>query len=351
MKNLLLLCPLLLIAACGKVNNLGEDKPPIPFEAKSFLVVSHENTVSPIRSKLLNKIVQEKFPSTQKEEQQIPTHDELYNYDLSTKDLSNYESKEKYMAKVIVSFPSREEVYFLPDRVLFSQIVDGLSLTSEGDRKFKWVGADTDKTYSGGVFYLVNLNHEDLINNDKKFFMKEYAFHENFTNNIMKIEKYNEMLIVVDYQFYMQKIVQQSVKYTTKCTRDLIESGECGGCTYSMDTLTNDYERAKELTLNDLGLTVRINGRIYSLADLKAQKVKEGQLEMIVKFSNEIVNNFEVEVIQNPSASYVKLLAGSSYVGFCPSKVAIHSSAQSKTNASIRVRFYGREAELRTIAL
>lgn len=358
MRVSFIILSLALLASCGKkVNDLGSNQAMSAFEQKSFVVIPHEENNSVIRNKLLNMVVEESFPSKiLNPENEIKNNDELQGFSMSEKDLVNYKNKNMSLAKIIVSYVDREEVYFLPERVLLSNLIKELEVTAGTDRAFKLINSGVDKTYTGGSFYLVSLNHEDLMKNDQKFFESSVTSLKSVNQQIV-IDSFKETVLIVNYDFYIQKLGAQSFGgKRIKCTRDLIEAGMCGTtCGYKMNMPSSVFEKAVVPQEDDLGLSVRFLNQVEKVGAKNLFAKKEGELTFKIHSQEAIGDSYTVEVIQNASQSYPQRVTGYDYnsVDCAPADrnkfqdVAL----QSKVNLTVGFKTLGRGVELKSIKL
>lgn len=357
-STLILITLATVLVSCGKKENtLGSSVVTAAFEQKDFLTIPHEENASLIRSKLLNIIVEQTFPAqTLNPENSLKKNDELKNFDMSERDLRNYQDKEKGFSKVIVSYPDREEVYFVPERVLVVNLVSELELAAGTDRVLKMLPSDNDKTFKGGVFYIVSLNHSDLMKNDQRFYSIETSNMKNLTNQSLLIDSFKSVILSIDYDFYIQKLVTQSfATKAARCTRDTIESGECGRvCSYKRDMPAGDFEKASETSLNNLGLSVKYADRSVGLNDVEIVNKKDGHFEVKIENVEALADNFTLQIAQSSSATYQRSANGYAYSNDCQGhekNIYGNVTIQSKVNFSVTMTTFGRGAELKKIKL
>lgn len=350
MRAFLILLSLLAIS-CGKnTNNLGGEKAISAVEQKSFLTIALTEGKSSFRPKILNSVVEEFFPSENKD-LKIKINEELEKFEMDARDLKTYSEKEKNLAKVIVSYPSRTEIYFLQENVPLTDLVSKLGLPFEEDRTFKLLKTDYVKTYAGGVFYLVHLNHDDLIKNDELFSVVQSDFKNQFAAKEMIVDSRKKIEVDVTYAFYIQKIVTGSFTgRSTNCRSVSREADDCGPCTYQKYIPSTEYVLSAPSSLNDLGFALRINGKVFNVQELKLTKVSEGKFTAVIATDINI-DKQHIEVIQNPSQSYIQGSQGFNYASSCITRNNENITISSKANVSVNLKILGRGRELKVIKL
>jgi len=345
--------------SCGKTgSNLLQGTVGIEaIEQKDFLTIPHEDNKSLIRSKLLNSIVEKDFPAlVNNPDNGVKTHDELNNFEIPERDLKNYQQKEKNFSKVIVSYVDREEIYFVAERILITELIKKLELSPGGeDRVFKMFSTDNERTYKGGVIYLISLNHEDLMENDQRFYKEK--IHMNRQSIV--IDSYKTAILSVSYEFYMQKVAAQSFRDTKilRCSRDLIEAGiPCGSpCEYKRHMPSGEFEKIGQTNLNDLGFALKYAGRVMAVNELGIVRQRNASFEIDIKSHDMLGEDFyTLELVQTPSSSYQRNAPGFDYNLMCEAgqkNVNGNVTLQSKVNFSMAVTLLGRGAELKKIKL
>lgn len=358
MRSTLILITLAALVSCGKKeNNLGSTVATAAFEQKNFLTIAHEENASLLRSKILNIVVEQTFPSQKfNPENSLKKNDELDKFEISERDLRNYQEKELGFAKVIVSYPDREEVYFLPERVPVANLINELELSAGADRVFKMLPSDNDKTFKGGIFYIVSLNHSDLMKNDQKFYSVEANNLKNFINQSLLLDSNKSVVLSIDYDFYLQKLAPQSfANKAPRCTRDSIESGECGKkCEYKRNMPSGEFEKSSEANIESLGFNVRYANGLAPGNDIEIMNKRDGHFEVKIAPKEMLVDNFTLEVSQGASATYQRSAPGYAYSPYCNGgEIYVRGDVTigSKVNFSVTMTTFGRGAELKRIKL
>lgn len=357
MRSSLIILSLAALVSCGKKSNdLGSTVAASAFEQKSFLTIPHEENKSIIRSKLLNSLVEQTFPALiDNPENKIQKNDELKNYEISEKDLRNYQDKEKVFSKVIVSYQDREEIYFVPDRVLIANLPDDLELTAEPDRILKILPSDNDKTFKSGVVYIVSVNHEDLMKNDHNFYKTQMNTAKGANGQSLLIDSYKSVLLAVDYDFYLQKVAPQSFGgKLIRCTPELRESGMCGfQCGYKRDMPSGEFEKMTERSLGNLGLVVKYANKAVSVSDLAITNQTDSHFEVKIESQEALGENYTLEIAQVASSTYSRNAPGYNYTNCYSSDQNVNGSValQSKVNFSVTMTILGRGTELKRVRL
>lgn len=358
MRISLIIITLAALVSCGKKeNNLGSSVSIEAFEQKNFLTIPHDEKNSLIRSKLLNSIVEQSFPAlVNNSENLVKKNDELNKFEMSERDLKNYQEKEKAFSKVIVSYSNREEIYFVPAKIPVANLVKELELSVETDRVLKLMPVDNVKTYSGGTIYIVSANHADLMKNDQLFYQTKSEAMNNFTNQSLLIDSYKSVVLSVDYDFYLQKLSTQAFTgNTVRCTPEAREEGSCGAqCTYKRNMPSAEFEKVNEKSLEKLGFSVRLADKMISVNDLVVMNQKDGHFEVKIGLQEIVGDNFTLGIVQMPSVNYQRSAPGFDYTEICRGSyrsVNGNVTIQSKVNFSVTVNVFGRGAELKKIKL
>lgn len=345
--------------SCGKKDsNLLQGSVGIEaIEQKDFLTIPHEDNKSLIRSKLLNSIVEKDFPAlVNNPDNGVKTHDELNDFEISERDLKNYQQKEKDFSKIIVSYVDREEIYFVAERILVTELIKKLELSPGGEeRVFKMFSTDNERTYKGGVIFLISLNHKDLMKNDQRFYKEKIIMNK----QSIVIDSYKTAILSVSYDFYLQKVSAQNFRDTKilRCNRDLIEAGiPCGSpCVYKRHMPSGEFEKVGQGNLNDLGFGLKYTDRVMAVNELGITRQKDGSFEIEINSHDmEGENFYRLELVQTPSSSYQKSSPGFDYNLMCEAgqkNVNGNVTLQSKVNFSMAVTLLGRGAELKKIKL
>lgn len=358
MRIFLIILSLAAFVSCGKkTNNLGNSAVMEAFEQKNFLTIPHEENKSLIRSKFLNLLVEQTFPALgNSSENQIKNNDELNNFEMPEKDLKNYQDKSKGFNKVVVSYQDREEVYFVPERILVSNLINELELSPGADRVFKIFPSDNEKTYKGGVIYIVSVNHEDLMKNDQSFYKTQTNTIKGISGQSLLMDSYKSVILSVDYDFYLQKLAPQAFGGTViRCNRDLLESGMCGvQCAYKRNIPVNEFEKGTEQNLRNLGFAVKYANKTVSVSDLVILNQTATHFEVKIESQEAFGDEYFLEVVQLASSAYSRNTPGYDYTGSCSSSernVNGNVALQSKVNFSVTMTIFGRGAELKRVKL
>jgi hypothetical protein len=339
----LFIISLLLIVSCGKTKELAQTASPV-VDRQSAITITSEDGDLGFRKILLNAVVEERIP-TKNQKNRIRNYDEVKNYNMTDDELEDYKEKENYGVKLIVSFPSKTEIFFIPDGIFLSEIVQKLGLVSEGERVFKFLQNGFVKTTRGKIFYLVNLNHEDLMKNDQEFFSIETDYKNNFNSQSIKIDAFKKAKLVVDYKFYSEKLFAKGFfNGGTPCYGSNPDLSSCGSCTWSKEEPSGVYEEAEVSSLTDLGFVVKINGEVLPTSEYRTYNTAKKGFEIIVN------QGLTIELIQRPSIVTQKVTAGYNYRGGCGGHIeAITIGSRAEFNVVLKI--LGRGEELKKIIL
>lgn len=360
--RLLILLLSLVLSSCGrpKDNAMRGERPFIARgENKVFLSIDHPNDVSLLRQKLLNTVVQSALKDPlRKTSDSISFRDEFIinnmDKDILLQDEVIYKENEQWMSKVIVSYRDRLEVYFVPDLILVSRLIDVLNLKADADREFLWVNPHLKSTAKGSTFYLLSLNHDDLIANDEYFYQEEYDWGADYSTKELNILKNQKVEIKVNYDFLVQTGVPQRFLGSNrlKCSRDLVEAGGfCGQHYYTRIVNGGSFEKTQMTDLANLGLDIEIGDKFFNPSQLNAHLESDGFFKILLNPS-EMVNliSYKIAFRALPPPAYIKKVMNYDLTPGCN---PIHSSATEAFGAqsrfNIRLKVMGRGERLRSI--
>lgn len=351
MPYLLILFSLLFIA-CKKENQVSQHAVVKSSEQKSFITIAHNEGESVFRNKIMNAIVEGKFPD-EKEVSALKKGDELIGYEMNKRDMELYRQREQESTKLIVSFSDRLEIYFVPKQVVVKGLIDQLGLRAEAQRRFKWLNADEVQTAPGQTLYLISINHEDLMENDKKFYQENYDLRDLPAKKSFSVESYREVLVNLKYQFFREvPVVKNFTGKKIPCSRELLESGGCGFCEYKKSIPSGQYQRAFNASLDELGVKMKLDGQDVTLANLAGQ-LKSAE-EVIFRFTPEtlvtgVALKIELEKI-NPLSRVVNLPVERNHL--CTEDEGRGSiTLGNKAHVDLKVTILGRGEKLRSIRL
>jgi hypothetical protein len=345
--RLLLITSLLIFISCGKNNELKSSSANNTIELKSFITVTHEEGKSNFRNKLLNQIVEETFPSENKDIK-IKRYDELETYPIDTRDLNNYKAKEKTMAKIIVSFSSRWEIYFLAEGIPVQELAAKLALQADPDHSFKLLQTNFLKTTKGETFYLISVNHSDLMINDQKFYKQESDFKNKFSNQKIKLDGSKKIEFTVSYSYLTQQLALKdfSKQISTRSSKGCWEDGSCATyCEYKMNVPSNEFVKDNSSSLNNLGFSVKVNGKVFSLESLNAEKTTADSFRFSIVESESTLGESGLEILTTAIPSTQVFTPGTN--------CGINGTANIEHRAefSVIMEVWGRGEELRKIKL
>lgn len=356
MRTCLLILLLTTFISCGKkLNEISSHKGSSAFLSENALIIPHNESGSAIRIKLLNKIVEETFPSTEENPNSIiQIHDELQNAELSESEVRDYEVKEKSFTKVVVSFSDREEVHFVKDRIPTQDLIFTLRLNPEVDRKLKLITSPYSQSFIGATFYIVSVKHEDLMKNDQQFYSAESMI-SNFQEDIF-VGRSSSALIKVNYEFRVQSLAP--VVYTApkvRCSRDSLEDGSCGsGCSYTVNLPVDKYEKTNPSNLRDLGAIIKYGNSKVLVDQFSVSSFKDGYFEMKLDSLETVDEEASFKFLNMAPTTYSRTSAHYNFSSGCSSEDRGRvSSYTQKTEVSLNVKMnvFGRGEELRKIKL
>lgn len=347
----LLLSFLILSASCGKKeNSVLAVKSTSSVTQKSFITISHPEGDSRFREKLLNAVVEEKFPSADNK-YALAFREELENAQLNDSEFNLYKENENSMAKVVVTYTDRTEIYFLPEGIALDKIAARLDIKPEHLPKFRILKHSYTITGKGQVYYLVDASYEELMLNDQSFFETEINFKNQFTAKTISLEPGTRAEVFVNYQAYLEQMGQVTRQGRSgRMTRDMIEAG-VDACTYKTYVPTGTFEKFSDFSLVDLGFALKINGKTLSLNEMKNQKLKEGFLKVNVA-ATDMIKNGKLEAVVTNSTAIQKEVNGFGYEGYCASMSDRSTiSLTSRVDFQVMVKIYGRGEKLRAVSL
>lgn len=342
--------------SCGKkTNEIDSFNSFNSFVSEKTLVIPHGEKGSIIRPKLLNKIVESQFPNeNNKSNHIIQIHDELKNIELSEEDLKDYEIKEKILTKVVVSYSDKEVVYFVKERILVQNLISTLHLNSEDNRKLKLVSTPYTQSFIGASFYIVSVNHEDLMKNDQDFYSEELKI-ENFQEKI-NVGNHKSIFVKINYDFKVQSLTP--VVYTApniRCSKDSREDGSCGvGCSYTVNLPVDNFIKGTPVNLQDLGVEIRLNENLVKMDQFSIHNSKDGFFEIKLNTLELGAQVGEFQILKYSSPIYNNVGSHYNFSNNCHSndrsKVSTFSQ-HTRVNLDILVLAFGRGEKLSEIKL
>lgn len=345
------------ICSCGKeTNEISTYKKESSYVSEKSLSIPHNENGSLIRSKLLNKIVESNFPDVKVVPSNIiQIHDELKNSDLLESELKDYEIKEKILTKVVVSFSDREEIYFVRDKIPAQNLVATLNLNPETDRKFKLMPTPYSQTFIGATFYIVSVNHEDLMRNDQDFYSVESS--SNNLADVFYFKSFQSILIKVDYDFKVQSLGPVGYKAPDiKCGRgESPMDGYCGSqCSYTANLPIDNFERTTPKNLQELGLVVNYFSASVDVGQIPVSNARDGHFEIKINSKEAAGETFTLKFLKTASSTYSGRSARYNFVGPCnlnDKAITTPYTLNTQVNIKVAVKKFGRGEELRKIIL
>ncbi len=352
MPYLLLLVSLMFVS-CKKDNQIKKSSTVIQAsEQRTYLSHSHGLGESKIRNKLLNQLVEEKFP-TGKIENAVKNYDELEGLNLTKDDLNTYMEKERLMTKLVVSSTDRLDIYFLPRGVALNLIPGQLGIKAEAGRVLKWLSTPA-ATVEGSTLYLIHVNHEDLMENDKTFYQETYNNADFADKKGFILNDGREAQISLKHDFYREQTVAQTFKGRIKsCSRDLMEAGECQECLYKRQIPSGQFALVPNVSLDEVGFRLMINGERFLTSELPSEFTSDGVVRFKIKSSEFLKSNqARVEIEKTAAPVYQSESAPYDYSGHCVRSEGRESfSLQSKAQIYLSVKVLGRGDMLRAVSL
>lgn len=291
MRLLIVLIFVTVLSSCKNSQQLGSTAIPKVFESKSFLTLDFDLDDSILRRKLLNAFVVEQVGDNHFLDDKIKNGDEFefikMKLDLNKRDLELYKVREKTHAKLVVSYSDKTEIFFLPPSVLLSEALATLNLNTKREQKF-YLRGHSKFTSAGQIIYGTYFSQDDLVVNDRHFYQVELLEKSLFMKGPIKIDEGQVASLYIAYKYFLEGVTDRKFSGQARaCTRDLMEAGMCE-CTYHKNVSNQKIELKKPDSLEDLGLSFLLDGKLLTLNDLGVlnENQKTNEISIDLDFSS-----------------------------------------------------------------
>ena len=320
-----------------------KELPPVTFDTKSFLSIPHHNAKTSIRNVLLNAFVE---PNISKSG--FKARIELDSSPMSASELKRYEEKELEFAKILVSHSSIAEVYFVPANIHLRDLPAKLGLTSETGKKLKWLNSDDDDvTVLGKSYFLVSLNHNDLIANDLLFYSKTIVLNENFNNAPLRLAVGSKVEVNVQYSYFQENVMVADPREVDGGCVEII----CR-CTIQEEIKSGVFSPAQIATLSDLNFLMAINGQWELVNESKVKSATNGSFSFEVNPNLLHTKEYDLQFMKNEASGISQRFNTHIITGMCYQPDTSHNGVlKRKANFSVTVNVLGRGENLRQIEL
>ncbi len=353
MKTPLILSLLILISCTNKEQALIPNKKPFyeseqtvepeariaeEFEYKSFLTIPHTEGKSSLRNQLINNLIE--F-SLQKKALVIKDRLELDSTPMSANELGRYSENEMNLAKIIVTMTNGSEVFFVPENISLKNIASRIGLVEETDRKLKWLGVDESQlTENGKSYYLLSVNHDDLINNDRVFYTHDINLSNKFAGQSLTFARGTRLEVSIDHKFFKETVTEHEV----------VKNADCR---YLKAFPSGQYAQIENQTISQLGFLMSKNKNWFSVTDSNIEITSGQNFKIHVHPEMMEDKEYTIEFSQNVTASIEEsfpMKVPNSVCGFGFKKVSIET-LKTKAEFNISVKVFGRGEKLREITL
>lgn len=240
------------------------------YEQTPFLIISHNEGSSVLRSKLLhlkfNTLMNFAPEFIIKSDDQFKLGKETF--ERSAGEQIEYEKFQKNSAEVIVSYSDREEIYFVPTGILREQALADLGLKPESGKVLEWAPGTPSVLSKKSIYYLLSSSPEELVENDRKlFFSKTEPSSE--TQKSFSFSPNQKVVIHFALEYFLKETAVELISGGSPgvCKSDMREAGLCEPCRAKIEKTTGRLSKA-QWALQDLGLVLLLNGKEISLAEL-----------------------------------------------------------------------------------
>lgn len=357
MKTPLILSLLILISCTNKKQALIPNKKPFEvseqsleetpsevveaveeFEYKSFLTIPHIEKKSSLRNQLINVFTES---SLQKKALVIKERIELDATPMSTNELNRYKENENAFAKVIVSMTNGSEVFFVPENISLKNIVSKIGLTAEPDRKLKWLGVNelqlTEKSKS---YYLLSVNHDDVIINDLDFYTNEINLSNRFAGQAVIFPTGTRLEINVSYKFLKERVADKLYVPSDVCSYKQVEA-------------TGEYAEIENQETSQLGFLFSKNKNWETVTNANAHRISNNAFRIHVLPKIELDKEFSIEFSQNVTALITESFLKQRIKFQCGWGFTLGYTVElkTKTEFNIFIKVFGRGEKLREITI
>lgn len=272
MPYLLLFVSLLFTSCSKKEQALSSNAFVSKAEQKSFISIPFSEGESKLRNKIIQKIIETKFAFKNPAEEIAP-REEIGQDKLNTRELDLYLSQEKTSTKIVVSYTDKTEIYFVPKGILYTDLISQLGLRAEEGHIFKWFNVTVPKTYEGGVFYLISINHDDLMAFDRKNYSFIYNLEELNDVRSASLNGQMDIEVYIKYEYYRETLAHKEKQ---------MDPSFCSGglgcfCTYKVYAPSGNMNKVVP-EVSWLALQFGINDSVKEMADFKYVNVSDSEI-------------------------------------------------------------------------
>ncbi|MBC7428610.1 MAG: hypothetical protein H7336_08370 [Bacteriovorax sp.] len=165
----------------------------------------------------------------------------------------------------------------------------------------------------------------------------------------LKLVKGKIVELTFNYDVFIQREVASSfVGRSIKCTRDLAEAGMCGGCSYSRNVPSDNFDKTSPVKVSELGLVVRVGNNAMTIIGLTPVLVSENEFTIKLDAKNfEMANELEIHIDPFSLASVDKMTSGYNYTDTCQGRrESAGISLQRRVEANVLMKVSGRGYEI-----
>lgn len=322
----------------------------IDFDTQSFLTIPHLKSKGSLRNDLLNAFVDSALT---KKEAVVKNDIELDSTPMSEKELKVFKDKKQSMAKIVFSNSTAAEIYFVPANISLKDIANKLGLVSEADKKLKWMNSkESDLSMAGKTYYLINLNHEDLIKNDQLYYTNNIALNDKYRDTILKFPAGSLVQAVVQYQAYQETTVNHTLEAPGGCNND--RYGKCAlVCRFTLPQPSGSMSPVQENNISNLNFSFAFNKSWTSVHSGNVSNVTNNTFTLNFSADNLVDKEFEIQFAKADQSQVQHLFKATlisrevctqrdqDRVGFLQRGVAFY----------VQIKVFGRGEKLRQIEL
>lgn len=351
MKIILFSLLAITITACKGTNNKTSGPMHMPFEQKSYLIISHLDDSSILREKLLNiklnRLLKQSINQKIEDNEEFKFRRESYQRNIN--DIASFEKMKSSSAEIVVSYEDRTEIYFVPAGILRDQALVDLKLKAEPESVLSW-GIETPAILSKGqAYYLLSSSKEDLLKNDVKFTMTKFD-PEADTQKVYTFSRYQRITFNFQFDYYVKETNFKEISGgpMRSCKSEMREAGMCEPCMAQIETSTSRLVKSN-WSLDSFGLVVLIDGKEYSVGNFKPRLTESGKLSFSINL-NQLANGNEVKVqfVEPRIAAVLKPVSAFNYTGFCRATGGIKETLELTpvVHMTYQMDVYGRNLKL-----
>ena len=225
-------------------------------------------------------------------------------------------------------------------------------MTNSQDRSFKYLKNNFIRTNRGSVVFFVSVNHEDLILNDQNYYHAKFELKDKFSEKTVMLDSQKKFELEVGYNYFIQALRPQVYKHRAPGRNSgCAEAGTCGGCEYKR-LVAGDFVKTEATSTSQLGLAVKVNGRVISEADTVSKIINTGALSIILKPTEYSLNGGSLEILQQEAIGLSSAQSPYEVSPACTGNIATENVVRSaKAELAVTLKIWGRGEELRKIKL